>query len=108
MMIMVKTEDTEAMKSKPSKTDLAMIHHHCGWHEAEILSSERCGCFDCLSLFPPSAITEWIDESADGPRGPGKTAVCPHCGMDTVLPQHTAYTLSPALLTQMQRHYCGE
>lgn len=39
---------------------------------------EQCSCAHCLRVFPASEITAWEDN--------GTTAVCPHCGVDAVLP----------------------
>ena len=82
------------------------IHSECGWHEKEILKSKLCGCFNCLSIFPPSEITEWIEEQENCPRGPGKTALCPKCNIDTVLPDTIEHELTDELLKEMQKEYC--
>lgn len=86
--------------------DLKKIYKHCGWHEKEILNSKLCGCFDCLKLFKPEEITSWIEESKDTLRGPGKTAVCPYCGVDAVLPESEDYELNRELLERMHGEYC--
>jgi hypothetical protein len=39
-----------------------------------------CGCYFCISTFKGSEIEEWIDSNS--------TALCPHCGIDSVLPMH--------------------
>lgn len=44
----------------------------------KILVLEQCGCFYCLKTMAPGEITEWVDG--------GETPVCPHCGVDAVLP----------------------
>jgi hypothetical protein len=36
------------------------------------------GCFYCIPVFDVEEIEEWIDG--------GQTALCPHCGIDSVLP----------------------
>ena len=82
------------------------LHSECGWHEKEILKSKLCGCFNCLSIFKPIEITEWIEEPEDCPRGPGKTALCPKCDIDTVLPDTIEYELTEELLKEMQKKYC--
>ena len=82
------------------------IHSACGWHEKEILESKLCGCFSCLNIFKPTEIIEWIEEPEDCPRGPGKTALCPKCDMDTVLPDVIEYELTEELLKKMQIEYC--
>ena len=78
------------------------IHNHCGWHEKEIINSKQCACFHCLSFYPPDSIREWITESPDSRPGPGKTAICPVCGIDSVLPESSEYELNRELLEEMQ------
>ena len=85
--------------------DYNKIHDACGWHEDAILKSNNCGCFYCLSIFPPNAIEEWIQEQEDCPRGPGKTAVCPNCGIDSVLPDNIGIAITKEFLTEMQKKF---
>lgn len=66
---------------KYTNTFLEEAHKHCSSHRNEILSSDRCGCFYCLQVFSPSEIEEWIEEDIKG----GETAICPKCGIDSVL-----------------------
>jgi hypothetical protein len=85
--------------------DLKQIHIECGWHEQAILKSNVCGCFNCLSFFPPSQIIDWVEERENCPRGPGKTALCPECGIDAVLPDIIKEGLSEGLLRAMREEY---
>jgi hypothetical protein len=85
------------------KFSLKQIHGECGWHEKPILRSKLCGCFHCLSIFPPSEIADWVDELKDCPRGPGKTAMCPKCDIDAVLPENEIYKITKELLENMNR-----
>jgi len=87
------------------KFSLKQIHGECGWHEKSILKSNMCGCFNCLEMFPPSEIVEWIEEPENCPRGPGKTAMCPRCDIDTVLPESEYYELNKELLKVMNREW---
>ena len=87
------------------KIDFKKVHSKCGWHEKEILASKVCGCFYCLSIFSPDEITEWIEEREDCPRGPGKTAVCPKCDIDSVLPDNTGHEITRDFLEKMQKEY---
>ena len=48
----------------------------------QLLASEIGACFYCFGEFPPSSVTEWCDEND---QGIGQTALCPHCGVDTVV-----------------------
>ena len=75
-------------------------HRHSSAHRPEVERSSRCGCFYCLAVFPPSAIRDWIDEG-DG----SQTALCPACGIDSVLGAASGYPITEAFLRRMQRHW---
>ncbi len=83
----------------PDETLLA-AHQHSSHHRAEIAQSDRCGCFYCLALYPPSAIARWVDD--------GRTALCPSCGIDAVLGSAAGYPIDREFLAQMQAHWFGE
>lgn len=79
-------------------TRLGLIHRLSAHHRAAVLESERCGCFFCLRTFAPSAIANW----ADG----GRTANCPYCDIDAVLPG-SVVPIDDALLSAMcERWFC--
>lgn len=65
---------------KYSKAYLENVHKASSSHRAEMEHSSLCACFYCLTTFTPTEIAEWIDE----PNG-GETAICPKCGIDSVL-----------------------
>jgi NAD-dependent SIR2 family protein deacetylase len=44
-----------------------------------MLESDLAGCFHCKEVFSTKEINEWIKEKI------GETAVCPKCGIDSVL-----------------------
>lgn len=95
-----------------SRADLESIWRFCTHHRALLAQSERAGCFYCLAVFAPAEIKEWIDEphTAAGPSGgvsaEGVTALCPRCGIDSVLPS-AKVPLDTPLLRQMNAHYFG-
>ena len=88
-----------------TKFNFKQIHDNCGWHEKDVLKSKLCGCFYCVSIFSTSEINEWIDEPNDCPRGQGRTAVCPNCGIDAVLPESDQYKITNELLEAMQNEW---
>ena len=59
---------------------LTKAHDKSSSHKIEILSGNLCGCFYCEQTFLPNEIIEWIEESNGG-----ETAICPKCGIDSVL-----------------------
>ena len=74
-----------------TELNFKQIHSECGWHETAVKESNICGCFYCMTTFPPSEIEEWIDEPEDCPRGPGRTAICPKCGIGCCTGQPVRY-----------------
>lgn len=48
-----------------------------------VLQSTNCSCCYCLRTYPASEVTKWCREK----KGK-KTALCPMCGIDAVVPDH--------------------
>jgi hypothetical protein len=72
-------------------------HKHCIHHRAELERSDSCGCFYCFAIFPPSAITEWVDD--------GQTAICPFCPADSVIGSASNYPITREFLEAMHGHW---
>ena len=85
------------------KLDYIAAHDFSIRHEEQILASEVCGCFYCLQIFGPSQIVEWIDEPQEM-RG-GRTALCPKCGIDSVIGSASGYPVTNAFLKRMQKKW---
>ncbi len=85
--------------------DYKTIHYKSGWHEQDIINSKRCGCFHCLAILKPNEIVDWLNENQSSPRGPGKTALCPKCGIDAVLPDNLDRAIDIELLERMNKKY---
>lgn len=77
--------------------DHVSAHDHCTYHRAELENSTVCGCFYCLSIFPPSEITEWIDED--------QTALCPNCPVDSLIGSASGYPITREFLQRMHDHW---
>jgi hypothetical protein len=86
--------------AKLAGTDLLVeAHKHASKHRAELEASGRCACFFCFRSFPPSAIKVWTDAS--------QTALCPLCGVDSVLGSESSHRLDEAFLRKMHQHCFG-
>jgi hypothetical protein len=77
-------------------------HAHSSDHRKEVLRSEVCGCFYCLEIFRPARILDWVDEDIEGI---GKTALCPECGIDSVIGSASGYPISKDFLRSMHDHW---
>jgi hypothetical protein len=81
--------------------DVVRAHRHSIRHRAEVLASARCGCFYCGAIFPPAAITEWIDPW----EGVDQTALCPRCGIDAVIGSESGYPITADFLMAMKQQW---
>lgn len=81
--------------------DLVNAHSHSINHREALFRSERCGCFNCLAIFPPGAIESWTDEV----EGVTVTAFCPRCGLDSVIGSASSYPIEDWFLRRMQEHW---
>jgi hypothetical protein len=77
--------------------DIVAAHIHAARHRDEVLSSELCGCFYCGKVFPPAEIVDWTDG--------GKTALCPKCGIDSVLGAASGFPVTGEFLGEMNKHW---
>ncbi|MDJ0790140.1 MAG: cytoplasmic protein [Myxococcota bacterium] len=82
-------------------SDVLGAHSHSSKHRGEIQRSDLCGCFYCRSTFLPAEIVEWIDET----DGLGTTALCPRCGIDSVIGSASGYPLTSEFLSAMHDHW---
>jgi hypothetical protein len=78
--------------------DYILAHNHSSRHRTELEASEKCGCFYCLNTFEPSEIVDWLEEG-DG------TALCPRCGIDSVIGSQSGYPITDSFLLEMNRYW---
>ena len=82
-----------------SEPDYMIAHSHSSQHRTELEESEVCGCFYCLEIYPPKEIQEWIDDET--------TALCPHCGIDSVIGSKSGYPITVEFLQKMKNRWFG-
>jgi hypothetical protein len=74
-------------------------HKHSSKHRGEVEASGRCACFFCFKTFPPTLIKTWVDGN--------QTALCPSCGVDSVIGSGSSHRLDDAFLRKMHLQYFG-
>lgn len=79
------------------KLDCVGAHKRCSHHRDEITASEQCGCFYCLEVFAPNTIRGWVDD--------GNTALCPRCGIDSIIGSQSGYRITREFLETMHEHW---
>src|SRR5262245_25695988 len=81
--------------------DVIQAHKHSIRHRDEVLASSLCGCFYCCRVFPPWEITHWTDDA----EGVGQTALCPKCGIDSVIGSESGFPLTREFLAAMNTQW---
>ena len=74
----------------------ADAHKYSIYNKKLLKDSGLCGCFYCGAIFNYERIKTWIDGNPD------QTALCPSCGIDSVIPKDHHYTLSDEFLCKMK------
>ena len=65
------------------------LHAYSSHNRVLIGKANRCYCFHCTRALSPAEITRYADD--------GETALCPHCGIDAVIPD----SIGSEVLTEM-------
>ena len=81
-----------------SASVLESLHRQSSRHRSEVELAQRCACFYCQQFFTPGAITEWVDSNED-------TALCPFCGIDSVIPESVGQQISQETLAAMHSYW---
>jgi NAD-dependent SIR2 family protein deacetylase len=79
-----------------NKKRLDRLHRHARLNRTFMVPGKPCHCFHCLKTFMPEAISGWTDD--------GNTALCPYCGIDSVL-SSSADRLTDEVIRQLQSVY---
>lgn len=66
------------MAAEASGWSPTVAHRESTHHRDALRQVGRGCCFYCLRRFAVAGVERWIDD--------GETALCPHCGIDAVLP----------------------
>ena len=77
--------------------DLELAHKKSIRHRTQIEASDKCGCFYCKKTFAPQEITDWVDDN--------DTALCPYCGIDSVIGNASGYTIEAEFLEKMHQYW---
>jgi predicted nucleic acid-binding Zn-ribbon protein len=57
----------------------------------------ECVCYYCSKVFSPGEITEWVDNN--------DTAMCPHCGIDSVIPVYEESDKDADFLAKLHKYW---
>jgi len=87
------------MKTDPKFLELAK---HSSHNEIEILHSKTCSCYFCRQTYNARDVNDWTNDKG------GVTALCPVCGMDSVIGDASGVPLDKNLLKDLNQAFYGE
>ncbi|PAQ16041.1 cytoplasmic protein [Bacillaceae bacterium SAOS 7] len=80
-----------------SEEQLLTVYRFSSHNKEGLEKDTVCGCFHCLKVFHPSEIEDWWDDE--------DTAVCPYCGIDSVIGESSGTKVTEPLLQEMQQMF---
>lgn len=83
--------------------DVIKAHAFSNNHKKQLEKDSLCGCFYCLSTFHPKEIKEWLID--DNPCDKDGTALCPYCGIDSVIGESSGFPITAEFLKKMQDYW---
>jgi hypothetical protein len=66
-------------------------------NEQALKESAYAGCYYCLRIYPSSEVTQFLEVE--------RTALCPKCGIDSVLPSNSPYELTVDTLKELNKFW---
>ena len=79
-------------------SDIILAHAFSSNNKPMLEKDNKCGCFYCLEIFNPSEISDWVTDTQG-------TAICPYCGVDSVIGESSEYPITTEFLKAMQKHW---
>lgn len=76
--------------------DFITAHKFSSKHKDMVMQSDKCGCFYCMAIFESKTITRWLTDD---------TALCPECGIDSVLPSNAGFSITIDFLKKMHDYW---
>lgn len=80
---------------------LEIYAHFAENNMINVKNSENCGCFRCKSIYSADLVKEWIGSEKE------RTAICPICGSNTVIPDCVT-DIDAVMLSDMKNYYFGD
>ena len=82
-----------------SKEILLQAHKQSYANKNRIRSAKVCGCFCCMKMFAPDLVVDWSLDTPD------ETAICPYCGIDSVIGDNEGFPLTETFLKTMYEEW---
>lgn len=90
---------TEAILESLSSNSTYDAHCKSFKNFESVKRSKKCGCFNCQEIFNADEVVDFVTE-----RDGQKTALCPYCGIDSVI-QDANVKITSELLEKMNTEW---
>lgn len=80
------------------KNIIISAHKFCYNNKEKLQKDQKCGCFYCLKIFDPAKIEDWIPDVTG-------TAMCPYCGIDSVIGEYSGLPITTEFLSEMNEYW---
>ncbi len=80
--------------------DFNQVHALSRGNRDKLSHANVCGCYYCLRIFDPKEIV-WESDEDD-------TAMCPYCGIDSVIAESKDLTITKEFLKKMRQFWFAE
>ena len=81
-----------------NNSELKKAHQYCTNNKEQLIESNICGCFYCCKIYSTKEIKEYLNEG-DG------TALCPYCGIDSVIAEKSGFKITKEFLKKMHDYW---
>lgn len=88
---------TDAGRSEKHEDMLKDYYLHTIYNASDFKSSNNCGCICCQRIFPVDEVEDFVDL--------GQTALCPHCGCDSLIADGSGCELTKELIAELNKKY---
>ena len=100
--ILYRSNETYSTPTDDSLSNNEKAWTNCSFkNQLELQELSKCGCFYCMKIFSPKEIVEWWDSAVNG------TAVCPYCGIDSIIGERPGQSITVELLKEMHNYSFG-
>lgn len=94
-----------------SYSELTQAHDHSFGNLGALQQSKLCGCFCCVTIFSPKKMDIFSHEEKSSygwiSAKNFATAICPNCGVDSVIGDESGFPITEAFLIAMREQWFG-
>ena len=83
--------------SYEKEAQLKKLHAYSSHNKDLVAASEKCYCFHCKAVVSRFLIKDFADN--------GQTAICPKCGIDSILPGSIEEVASEHIISEMNEYW---